>query len=113
MQTAALMSVISALTFALAPAALSKEDEIKKKLKTDIPSYDNLDLDSDDISLDNYGEIIDLNNYEDIYDYEDLTSKVLNSKGFVYFTTNKLDVSSTNGKSGLDSSGKETIMQQG
>ncbi|XP_015262807.1 PREDICTED: opticin [Gekko japonicus] len=76
MQTAALMTAISALTFALAPAALSKEDEMKKKLKTDIPSYDNLDLDSDDISLDNYGEIIDLSNYEDIYDYEDLASKI-------------------------------------
>lgn len=77
MQIAALMSAVSALTFALASAALAKEDGKKKKLKTDIPSYDNMDLDSDDIGLDNYGEIIDLSNYEDIYDYEDLTSKVL------------------------------------
>ncbi|XP_077190725.1 opticin isoform X5 [Paroedura picta] len=76
MQTAALMSTISVLTFALAPAVLPKEEGKKKKLKTDILLYDNLDLDSDDVSLDNYGEIIDLSNYEDIYDYEDLTSKI-------------------------------------
>ncbi|XP_060089251.1 opticin isoform X2 [Heteronotia binoei] len=75
MWTAALMSAIFVLIFALAPAALSKEDG-KKKLKTHIPFYDNLDLDSDDASLDNYGEIIDLSSYEDIYDYEDLASKI-------------------------------------
>ncbi|XP_054837575.1 opticin [Eublepharis macularius] len=76
MQTAALMNAISALTFALAPAALSKDDGKKKKLKIDIPSYDNLVLNSYDLSLDNYEEIIDLNNYEDIYDYGDLAPKI-------------------------------------
>ncbi|XP_048351708.1 opticin isoform X1 [Sphaerodactylus townsendi] len=76
MQPAVLMSAISALAFALAPAALSKENGKEKKLKTDIPSYNILDLDSDDLSLDNYGGIIDLSNYEDIYDYGDLASKI-------------------------------------
>lgn len=79
MQTAALMTAISVLIFTLAPIVLPTENGEKKKLKTDFPSYENLDLDSDDITLDNYEEILDLSNYEDIYDYEDPASKVLNN----------------------------------
>ncbi|XP_053098440.1 opticin isoform X2 [Hemicordylus capensis] len=76
MQTAALVSVMTALTLAL--AALPKEDGSmkKEKLKTDSAVYESLDLDNYDLNLDNYGEVIDLSNYEEIYDYGGLASKI-------------------------------------
>ncbi|KAH0618853.1 hypothetical protein JD844_018356 [Phrynosoma platyrhinos] len=80
MQTAALMGVIlTTLSLSLALPALPKEDgkTEKEKHKTmDTAIYDNLDLDNYDLSLDNYGEVIDLSNYEEIYDYGDLASKI-------------------------------------
>ncbi|XP_062975299.1 opticin [Elgaria multicarinata webbii] len=78
MQTAALVGAIAALTLALALSALPKEDGRKKKEKHDnnAVAYDNLDLGNYDLNLDNYGEVIDLSNYEDIYDYGDLASKI-------------------------------------
>uniref|UniRef100_A0A8D0G6D7 Opticin n=1 Tax=Sphenodon punctatus TaxID=8508 RepID=A0A8D0G6D7_SPHPU len=48
----------------------------KEKPRTDIAAYDNLDLDNYDLNLDNYGEIIDLTNYEELYDYADLVPKI-------------------------------------
>ncbi|XP_042320938.1 opticin isoform X2 [Sceloporus undulatus] len=80
MQTAALVGVIiTTLTLSLALPTLPKEDGKTEKVKhkiMDTAVYDNLDLDNYDLSLDNYGEIIDLSNYEEIYDYGDLASKI-------------------------------------
>lgn len=47
-----------------------------EKPKADLALYENLDLDNYDLTLDNYGEILDLSNYEELYDYGDLVPKV-------------------------------------
>lgn len=75
MQRAALLTAMTVLVLAL--AAVAEEDGKKEKPKTDTSAYGNLDLDNYDLNLDNYGEVIDLSNYEEIYDYGDLAPKVL------------------------------------
>uniref|UniRef100_A0A8D2L0D5 Opticin n=2 Tax=Varanus komodoensis TaxID=61221 RepID=A0A8D2L0D5_VARKO len=78
MQTASLVGILTALTLAPALTALPKEERGKKnkeKARVDIETY-SLDLDNYDPSLENYGEVIDLSNYEEIYDYGDLSSKI-------------------------------------
>ncbi|NXS96186.1 OPT protein, partial [Jacana jacana] len=53
-------------------AAPAKEERNKaEKPKADLALYENLDLDNYDLTLDNYGEILDLSNYEELYDYSD------------------------------------------
>ncbi|NXC55745.1 OPT protein, partial [Aleadryas rufinucha] len=47
-----------------------------EKPKADLTLYENLDLDNYDLTLDNYGEILDLSNYEELYDYGDLAPKI-------------------------------------
>ncbi|XP_008943942.1 PREDICTED: opticin [Merops nubicus] len=58
-------------------AVPAKEERRRvEKLKADVALYGNLDLDNYDLTLDNYGEILDLSNYEEIYDYNDLAPKI-------------------------------------
>lgn len=51
-------------------------------------SYENFDLDNYDPTLDNYGESIDLNNYEDVY-YSEPESKVSRK---AYVITIRMDI---------------------
>uniref|UniRef100_A0A674I945 LRRNT domain-containing protein n=1 Tax=Terrapene triunguis TaxID=2587831 RepID=A0A674I945_9SAUR len=76
MQSVALLGVTT-LALVLALAAPPKEEGEKKeeKPRADIATDDNLDLPNYDLSLDSYGEIIDLSLYEELYDYSDLAPK--------------------------------------
>uniref|UniRef100_A0A8D0B672 Opticin n=1 Tax=Salvator merianae TaxID=96440 RepID=A0A8D0B672_SALMN len=78
MQAAVMVGAITAVALAVALPTLPKEDgkQKKERHKMDTAPYGNLDLDNYDLNLDNYGEVIDLNNYEDIYGYGDLASKI-------------------------------------
>ncbi|XP_009701765.1 PREDICTED: opticin [Cariama cristata] len=53
-----------------------KERRKAEKPKADLALYENLDLDNYDLTLDNYGDILDLSNYEELYDYGDLAPKI-------------------------------------
>uniref|UniRef100_A0A674IDW2 LRRNT domain-containing protein n=1 Tax=Terrapene triunguis TaxID=2587831 RepID=A0A674IDW2_9SAUR len=77
MQSVALLGVTT-LALVLAWAAPPKEEGEKKeeKPRADIATDDNLDLPNYDLSLDSYGEIIDLSLYEELYDYSDLAPKI-------------------------------------
>ncbi|NXB19526.1 OPT protein, partial [Rhagologus leucostigma] len=57
-------------------AVPAQERRKAEKPKADLTLYENLDLDNYDLTLDNYGEILDLSNYEDLYDYGDLAPKI-------------------------------------
>ncbi|NXM94778.1 OPT protein, partial [Sylvia borin] len=57
-------------------AVPAKERRKADKAKADLNLYENLDLDNYDLTLDNYGEILDLSNYEELYDYGDLVPKI-------------------------------------
>ncbi|XP_057244483.1 opticin, partial [Malurus melanocephalus] len=57
-------------------AVPAKERRKADKPKSDLTLYENLDLDNYDLTLDNYGEILDLSNYEELYDYGDLAPKI-------------------------------------
>lgn len=57
-------------------AVPAKERRKADKPKAELNLYENLDLDNYDLTLDNYGEILDLSNYEELYDYGDLVPKV-------------------------------------
>ncbi|XP_032936258.1 opticin [Catharus ustulatus] len=57
-------------------AVPAKERRKVEKPKADLTLYENLDLDNYDLSLDNYGDILDLSNYEELYDYGDLVPKI-------------------------------------
>lgn len=68
---------IASLCLGAAWAVPAKEERRKvEKPKADLALYENLDLDNYDLTLDNYGEILDLSNYEELYDYGDLAPKV-------------------------------------
>ncbi|NXH26368.1 OPT protein, partial [Myiagra hebetior] len=54
----------------------AQERRKAEKPKADLTLYENLDLDNYDLTLDNYGEILDLSNYEELYDYGDLAPKI-------------------------------------
>lgn len=76
MQTLAWLGIAS-LCLGAAWAVPAKEERRKaEKPKADLALYENLDLDNYDLTLDNYGEILDLSNYEELYDYGDLAPKV-------------------------------------
>ncbi|XP_058712029.1 opticin [Poecile atricapillus] len=57
-------------------AVPAKERRKAEKPKADLTLYENPDLDNYDLTLDNYGEILDLSNYEELYDYGDLVPKI-------------------------------------
>lgn len=67
---------IASLCLGAAWAVPAKEKRKAGNPKADLALYENLDLDNYDLTLDNYGEILDLNNYEELYDYGDLAPKV-------------------------------------
>lgn len=68
---------IASLCLGAAWAVPAQEEGRKvEKPKADLALYENLDLDNYDLTLDNYGEILDLSNYEELYDYSDLAPKV-------------------------------------
>ncbi|XP_041900892.1 opticin-like, partial [Corvus kubaryi] len=57
-------------------AVPAQERRKAEKPKADLTLYENLDLDNYDLTLDNYGEILDLSNYEELYDYGDVAPKI-------------------------------------
>ncbi|NXU38750.1 OPT protein, partial [Drymodes brunneopygia] len=57
-------------------AVPAKERRKAEKPKSDLSLYENLDLDNYEVTLDNYGDILDLSNYEELYDYGDLVPKI-------------------------------------
>ncbi|NWV03461.1 OPT protein, partial [Ptilonorhynchus violaceus] len=57
-------------------AVPAEERRKAEKPKADPAPYENLDLDNYDLTLDSYGEILDLSNYEELYDYGDLAPKI-------------------------------------
>ncbi|NXE50342.1 OPT protein, partial [Casuarius casuarius] len=68
---------IASLLLAAAWAAPAEEGTREaEKPKADLAVYENLDLDNYDLTLDSYGEIVDLSNYEELYDYGDLAPKI-------------------------------------
>lgn len=75
MKTLAWLGIIS-LCLGTAWAVPAKERRKVEKLKADLALYENLDLDNYDLTLDNYGDNLDLSNYEELYDYGDLAPKV-------------------------------------
>ncbi|XP_075052144.1 opticin [Mixophyes fleayi] len=59
---------LSAVTLSMAPPPPDNGRRSSEKFRThESISYENVDLDNYDPSLDNYGDSIDLNNYEDVY----------------------------------------------
>ncbi|NWS75935.1 OPT protein, partial [Crotophaga sulcirostris] len=76
MQTLAWLGITS-LWLGAAWAVPAREERRKmEKPKADLALYENLDLDNYDLTVDNYGEILDLSNYEELYDYGDLAPKI-------------------------------------
>lgn len=67
---------IASLCLGTAWAVPAKERRKAEKPKAHLALYENLDLDNYDLTMDNYGEILDLSNYEELYDYGDLAPKV-------------------------------------
>ncbi|NWT96006.1 OPT protein, partial [Urocynchramus pylzowi] len=57
-------------------AVPAKERRKAEKPRAELSLYENLDLDNYDVTLDNYGDILDLSNYEELYDYGDLVPKI-------------------------------------
>ncbi|XP_039421290.1 opticin [Corvus cornix cornix] len=57
-------------------AVPAQERRKAEKPKADLTLYENPDLDNYDLTLDNYGEILDLSNYEELYDYGDVAPKI-------------------------------------
>uniref|UniRef100_A0A8C3XQR7 LRRNT domain-containing protein n=2 Tax=Chelydra serpentina TaxID=8475 RepID=A0A8C3XQR7_CHESE len=77
MQSVALLGVTTlALVLALAAPPIEEGKKKEEKPRADIATDDNLDLPNYDLSLDNYGEIIDPSLYEELYDYSDLAPKI-------------------------------------
>ncbi|KAJ7425131.1 Opticin [Pitangus sulphuratus] len=67
---------MASLCLGAAWAVPAKDRRKAEKPKADLALYENLDLDNYDLTLDNYGEILDLSNYEELYDYSDLAPKI-------------------------------------
>ncbi|NXD43232.1 OPT protein, partial [Copsychus sechellarum] len=57
-------------------AVPAKERRKVEKPKAELTLYENLDLDNYELPVDNYGDILDLSNYEELYDYGDLVPKI-------------------------------------
>ncbi|XP_064328035.1 opticin isoform X1 [Phalacrocorax carbo] len=67
---------IASLCLGAAWAVPAKERRKAEKPKAELALYENLDLDNYDLTLETYGEILDLSNYEELYDYGDLAPKI-------------------------------------
>nr|XP_047927121.1 opticin isoform X2 [Anser cygnoides] len=68
---------IASLCLGAAWAVPAKEGSRKvEKPKLDLALYENLDLDNYDLTLDSYGDVVDLSNYEELYDYGDIAPKI-------------------------------------
>ncbi|NXT43161.1 OPT protein, partial [Pelecanoides urinatrix] len=65
---------IASLCLGAAWAIPAKERRKAEKPKADLALYENLD--NYDLTLDSYGEILDLSNYEELYDYGDFAPKI-------------------------------------
>lgn len=76
MQTLAWVGIASLCLGATWAVPAKKERKKVEKPKADLVLYENLDLDNYDVTLDSYGDIMDLNNYEELYDYGDLVPKI-------------------------------------
>ncbi|NXO67618.1 OPT protein, partial [Phainopepla nitens] len=57
-------------------AVPAEERRRAEKPRTDPTLYENPDLDNYEPTLDHYGEILDLSNYEELYDYGDLVPRI-------------------------------------
>ncbi|NWS07634.1 OPT protein, partial [Motacilla alba] len=57
-------------------AVPAKERRKVDKAKAELTLYENLDSDNYEVTLENYGDILDLSNYEELYDYGDLVPKI-------------------------------------
>uniref|UniRef100_A0A8B9TNN4 Opticin n=1 Tax=Anas platyrhynchos TaxID=8839 RepID=A0A8B9TNN4_ANAPL len=68
---------IASLCLGAAWAVPAQEASRKvEKPKVDLALYENLDLDNYDLTLDSYGDVVDLSNYEELYDYGDIAPKI-------------------------------------
>lgn len=83
MQTLAWVGIASLCLGATWAVPAKKERKKVEKPKPDLVLYENLDLENYDTTLDSYGDIMDLNNYEELYDYGDLAPKVRGRGGHV------------------------------
>lgn len=73
---------IASLCLGAAWAVPAKEGSRKvEKPKLDLALYENLELDNYDLTLDSYGDVVDLSNYEELYDYGDIAPKVRGTRG--------------------------------
>lgn len=75
-----LLGMITLMLAALALAVPLGEGKKTEKPSADLTIYESLNLDNYDLSLNNYGDIIDLSNYDELYDYGDLAPKVRQSQ---------------------------------
>lgn len=81
MKTLAWVGIASLCLGATWAVPAKKERKKVEKPKPDLVLNENLDLDNYDMTLDSYGDIMDLNNYEELYDYGDLAPKVRGTGG--------------------------------
>ncbi|XP_005431047.1 opticin [Geospiza fortis] len=57
-------------------AVPAKDRRKVDKAKAELSLFENLDLDNYDVTLESYGDILDLSNYEELYEYGDLVPKI-------------------------------------
>ncbi|NXL21303.1 OPT protein, partial [Setophaga kirtlandii] len=57
-------------------AVPAKDRRKVDKPKAELSLFENLELDNYDVTLESYGDILDLSNYEELYDYGDLVPKI-------------------------------------
>ncbi|XP_057895868.1 opticin [Melospiza georgiana] len=67
---------VAALCLGTLWAAPAKDRRKEEKPKAELSLFENLDLDNYDMTLESYGDILDLSNYEELYDYGDLVPKI-------------------------------------
>ncbi|XP_069489184.1 opticin [Ambystoma mexicanum] len=70
------MSLTSALPARGGGKRKTEKAKAAKAKSGEVSTYEDLILENYDLNLDNYGEVIDLSNYEDLYDYGDPGSKI-------------------------------------
>uniref|UniRef100_A0A8C5JHD8 Opticin n=1 Tax=Junco hyemalis TaxID=40217 RepID=A0A8C5JHD8_JUNHY len=63
---------VAALCLGTLWAVPAKDRRKEEKPKAELNLFENLDLDNYDVTLESYGDILDLSNYEELYDYGDL-----------------------------------------
>ncbi|XP_058675540.1 opticin [Ammospiza caudacuta] len=67
---------VAALCLGTLWAGPAKDRRKEEKPKAELSLFENLDLDNYDVTLESYGDILDLSNYEELYDYGDLVPKI-------------------------------------